>query len=54
MLITQEELLKQKREAEARAKLALKEGLDNDGIPRPPVKSKFVSIYYDPKFSATL
>ena len=38
-----EEMLKRKREEEARARRILEEDLANDGKPRVPRKSKFVS-----------
>lgn len=38
-----EEMLKRKREEEARARRILEEDLANDGKPRIPRKSKFVS-----------
>lgn len=40
-----EEMLKRKREEEARARRILEEDLANDGKPRVPRKSKFVSGY---------
>lgn len=39
-----EEMLKRKREDEARARRILEEDLANDGKPRVPRKSKFVSV----------
>lgn len=41
-----EEMLKRKREEEARARRILEEDLANDGKPRIPRKSKFVSIKF--------
>lgn len=46
-----EEVLRRKREDEARARRILEEDLANDGRPRVPRKSKFVSIYVTFTFS---